>query len=127
MEGDVCARCGRDLERLDEIHVVEGQHFCSKECAIEHQAEIIIASARDTAAEWYNDGAEIVTPVDIGIVYEKVWTTYSTEYDVTTIFKTRYLDKEMHEAIATEVVGFYWGEPDEKETETFTGQLKAEY
>ena len=66
-EGDVCANCGKDLRTVDEIHVVEGMHFCSKTCAIVHQANVIIQSAQEMATEWYNDCAEIVTPRDIGL------------------------------------------------------------
>lgn len=66
-ESDVCALCHKDLRTVNEIHAVEGQLFCSKECAIEMQTNIIVMSARDTATEWYNDCAEVVTPKDIGI------------------------------------------------------------
>lgn len=66
-EGDICAWCKKDLRTVDEIHVVEGQHFCSKACAVHHQTDVIIASAKDMAIEWYDDCAEIVIPSDIGI------------------------------------------------------------
>lgn len=66
-EGDVCAYCKKDLRKVDEIHVVEGFHFCSAECAINFQMDIIIMSARESAKSWYNDCCEIVTPSDIGI------------------------------------------------------------
>lgn len=124
---DACAYCGTGLATVDEIHVIEGQHYCSKECAVSAQEDVIRNSARDMALEWYNDCSEIVTPVDIGIVYEKVWTTYSKEGDITTILKSRYLDKEMTETVSTEVLGFYWGTPNDEDTETYIGQLKATY
>lgn len=124
---NVCAHCGKDLTKLNEVHSVEGQLYCNKECAIAHQTEIIIASAEDTATEWYNDSAEIVSTRDIGLVYEKKWTAYSQDTDVTTIFLSRCLDAECEEVISTEVIGFYFGEPDESSTETFTGALKAEF
>lgn len=124
---NVCAYCGTDLTKVNEIHVVEGMNFCRKDCAIAHQAEVITASAYDTATEWYNEGSEIVTPMDIGLVYEKKWTAYDRETDVTTIFLSRYLDKECNEVVSTEVLGFYWGEPTEKDTEAYTGSLKAYY
>ena len=66
-EGDVCANCGKDLRKVDEIHVVEGMHFCNKSCAIVHQVNVIIQSAEATATQWYDDCAEIVTPRDIGL------------------------------------------------------------
>lgn len=64
---DVCVHCGKDLRKVDEIHSVEGLLYCSEECAIEEQMSVIIASARDTATQWYRDCAEVVTPTDIGI------------------------------------------------------------
>ena len=69
-EGDICAWCKKDLRTVDEIHVVEGYHFCSKNCAIADQTEVIIDTAKEKATEWYNDCAEIVTPIDIGLVKE---------------------------------------------------------
>lgn len=66
-EGDICMHCGKDLRKVKEIHVVEGMHFCSKLCAISYQTSVIIASAKETAMQWYEDCAETVTPTDIGI------------------------------------------------------------
>ena len=66
-EGDVCRRCGKDLRMVDEIHAVEGMHFCSKKCAIDHKVVVITISAKHAALQWYNDCAETVTPTDIGI------------------------------------------------------------
>lgn len=126
-ERNVCAYCKKDLTTIEEIHVVEGYNFCSKDCAVSHQAEIISASAYDTATEWYNGGVEIVTPVDIGIVHEKILTPYDAKLDLTTIFLAKYLDKECTEAISFEVIGFYFGEPNETDTETFRGNMKAMY
>lgn len=67
-EGDVCRHCGKDLRTVNEIHVVEGMHYCRKQCAIDEQIIVIMASAKDTATQWYEDCAEIVTPTDIGLV-----------------------------------------------------------
>lgn len=66
-EGDICMHCGKDLRKVKEIHAIEGIHFCSKKCAIDNHVTVIIASAKDTATQWYNDCAEVVTPTDIGI------------------------------------------------------------
>ena len=126
-EGNVCAYCGKDLTLVNEIHVVEGQNFCSKDCAVSHQVDVITESVYDTAYEWYNNGAEIVTPVDIGIVYEKVWTTYDKALDVTTIFLSKCLDKECMEVKSVEVLGFYFGEPNEADTEAYRGTIRTEY
>ena len=68
MEENVCAGCCKDLRKVKEIHAVEGMLYCSKKCAVNHQASIIIASAMDTAEEWYNNCAETITPRDIGLI-----------------------------------------------------------
>ena len=68
MEGNVCRHCKKDLRKVKEIHAVEGMHFCSMGCAIFEHMDIIVASARDTATKWYNEGAEIITPEDIGLI-----------------------------------------------------------
>jgi len=125
--GNVCAHCGKDLVTIDEIHVVEGRHFCSKECAIISCTTDIITNAKELAIEWYDDAVEIVTPTDIGICYNKVWTSYSKDTDVTTIFLSKCLDKECMEVKTVEVIGFYFGEPNDTDTETFKGELKAKY
>ena len=65
---DCCAQCNKPLSGCDEIHAVEGSLYCSKECAIDARMELIINSAKEQAAEWYNDYAETVTPADIGIL-----------------------------------------------------------
>lgn len=124
---NVCAHCNKDLALVDEIHVVTGVNYCSKECAIKHITDDIILNAGTCAIEEYNDKAEIVNPIDIGICYERTWTAYNRENDVTTIFKSRYLDKEYHEVVCTELVGFYYGEPNEEDTKNYYGELKAIY
>lgn len=124
-EGDVCMLCGRDLRDVDEIHVVEGMHFCSEPCAINHQASVIIQSAYDTAQQWYNDCHEIVTPVDIGLVYEHKW-VHRTEL-MNIIFLSKYKDKRHSELISTEVIGFYFGEESAEATEEFSGKLKVHF
>jgi len=127
MEGNICVHCEKDLRLVKTIHVVKGQHFCTKDCAIIHMTNEIIQSAKEQAIEAYNEYAEEVTPMDIGLVYEKKWTAYSSSHDVTTIFLSRYLDAECNEAVSTEVIGFYWGEPNDDDTQNYTGELKAEY
>ena len=75
-DGDVCKHCGKDLRKVDEIHVVEGMHFCRKFCAVEWKADDLkehsktngsVAEYVDDAKEWYSDYAEVVTPMDIGL------------------------------------------------------------
>ena len=125
-EGDVCMWCKKDLRTVDEIHAVEGHHFCSKDCAIASQAEIIAMSAKELATEWYNDCAEIVTPSDIGLCKEELWTLH--DGDITVIFKSIYAGAEITDnLLSTEVTGFYFGVPDDKLTELYNGKLKADY
>ena len=124
---DVCMHCGRDLRTVDEIHVVEGMHFCTCDCAIFYETNQIIANAKDQATQWYNNFSEIVKPVDIGIAYEETWEAYSDEADVTTIFLSRYKDAERTQLMSTRVIGFYHGEPNDKDTEAFVGSLEANY
>ena len=63
-----CHHCNKDLSTVEEIHAAEGMLFCSEECAINYEMDLIIMSAKEQAKEWYNEYAEIVTPADIGII-----------------------------------------------------------
>ncbi len=124
---NACAHCNKNLALLETIHTVDGQLFCSKGCAIDHLTNEIIINAKEAATEAYNDTAEVVTPVDIGLIYEKQWVAYDEDNDVTTIFLSRYLDEECTETISTEVAGFYYGVPTEERNEKYTGVLIEMY
>ena len=63
-----CHHCNKDLSTVEEIHAAEGMLFCSEECAINYEMDLIIMSAKEQAKEWYNTYAEIVIPADIGII-----------------------------------------------------------
>lgn len=119
---DTCQHCSKDLRLVNEIHVVEGSMYCSESCAINEQTNIIIDSAKETAKQWYNNFAEVVTARDIGIIREETWTAYSPEADITTILVSAY---ENDKVLSTEVVGMYFGEPNEDCTELYKGSLKA--
>lgn len=55
----------------------------------------------------------------------EIQTAYSKEADMTFILKeTTSADGD---PISTEVVGFYYGEPNEWDTRNYLGHLKAEY
>ena len=55
----------------------------------------------------------------------EIQTAYSPESDMTFILKeTTSADGE---PISTEVVGFYYGEPNERDTRNYLDHLKAEY
>lgn len=56
---------------------------------------------------------------------EEIYTAYSAEADITFIMKDT-LDENGH-PYRTEVIGFYYGEPDEENTRIFMGDLIAEY
>lgn len=55
----------------------------------------------------------------------EIQTAYSKEADMTFILKeTTDADGD---PISTEVIGFYYGEPNEQDTRNYLGHLKAEY
>ena len=55
----------------------------------------------------------------------EIQTAYSKEADMTFILKeTTSMDGD---PISTEVVGFYYGEPNERDTRNHLGHIKAEY
>ena len=55
----------------------------------------------------------------------EIITTYAPSTDITFILQETCA--EDGDPISTEVVGFYYGEPDEKSTDHFIGKLKAEF
>lgn len=56
---------------------------------------------------------------------KEIYDVYAREGDMTFIMEeTHDADGEL---ISTECVGWYYGEPDDRSTATFTGKLKAEY
>lgn len=123
-EVDVCVCCGRDLRTVADIHVTEGRFYCTKTCAINHIMMKVLSTAKEQAEAIYNDFTEIVTPVDIGVSKERVFPAYSKEHDMTFIVKDT-IDPETEEIIETDVVGFYYGEPNEENTEAYFGRLSA--
>lgn len=54
---------------------------------------------------------------------------FAENNDITFILKheMQYLDGKLEEILSTEVVGFYYGRPDEKATAQFIGKLKATF
>lgn len=55
---------------------------------------------------------------------EEIYTAYAPNTDMTFIMKDVYKDNE---AIETEVIGWYYGAPNENFTIAFIGKLKADY
>lgn len=56
---------------------------------------------------------------------QAIFTAYAAETDMTFIMKEM-LDSD-GEVKSTEVIGWYYGGPDEEDTKNFIGKLKAEY
>ena len=54
----------------------------------------------------------------------EIITTYAPDTDITFILIETYQNED---PISTEVVGFYYGQPNEEDTERYIGNLKAEY
>lgn len=55
-----CTRCGKVLRKGSEVHRVDDELFCSKECAVSQLEEVITLSARDAALEQYDEDVEII-------------------------------------------------------------------
>ena len=55
----------------------------------------------------------------------EIQTAYSKEADMTFILKE--ITSADGNPLSTEVVGFYYGEPNERDTRNYLGHLKAEY
>ena len=53
-----------------------------------------------------------------------VYTTYSDEAEMTFILEDIY---DNDECVATEIKGFYYGEPSDELTEEYYGKLKADF
>ena len=119
---DMCAACDIDLATCDIIWAAEGTLYCCKECGIEDYKY----KYGNAAERYFNDVAEEVTPKDIGITCEETSTAYSTDTDTTTIFK-EVSRRSNNTLVSTEVIGFYFGKPNKKDTERFAGSLKAVY
>lgn len=55
---------------------------------------------------------------------KKVDVAYSPSHDITFILEECYMNEKI---VSTEIVGFYYGEPDEKNTIAYYGKIKAQY
>ena len=55
---------------------------------------------------------------------QSIYTVYAPNDDMTFIMRDT---NDGDEPISTEVVGWYYGEPNKENTEFFVGKLKAEY
>lgn len=55
---------------------------------------------------------------------QHIYTVYATMHDMTFIMCDT---NDGEELISTKVVGWYYGEPNDEDTEAYTGKLIAEY
>lgn len=55
----------------------------------------------------------------------EILTTYAPDSDITFIMINTY--DEFGEPIATECAGWYYGEPNQRNTDAYIGNLKAKY
>lgn len=53
-----------------------------------------------------------------------IYTTYALDTDTTFIMEDSYRDGELKE---TRIMGFYYGEPNDEDTERYYGHLKARF
>ena len=56
---------------------------------------------------------------------KELYGVYAPSWDMTFIVEDTY--NENGDLLSTECVGWYHGEPDERDNETFKGKLKASY
>lgn len=119
---DMCVACDIDLATCEILYSAEGCIYHSRECGI---ADFAVKYGSD-AEKRFDECVEEVTPESIGITSTNVYTAYSKEVDMTTIFRevTR---RSNNTLVSTEVIGFYFGEPNEEDTAIFMGSLKATY
>lgn len=125
---DVCPMCGHILAVQDKIVSIDDTLYCSKDCAVAGiMSEVNMLSNVDckTYAQLRFDAyANEITPVDAGIAKEEIFTAYSEDADITTIFKSTRTVADNTE-VRLQVIGFYWGEPNKKSTKLFSGNLIA--
>jgi hypothetical protein len=64
---DMCAACDIDLGTCDTIWAAGGALYCSRECG-EHDYSMISNISAEDAKQLFDEEAEEINPVDIGIV-----------------------------------------------------------
>lgn len=55
---------------------------------------------------------------------KNIYTSYDENLDMTFIIKDKYNNENLT-LLSTEVVGFYFGEPNNEDTKDYTGKLEA--
>lgn len=62
---NLCPQCKTPLVHHEEIHALNGELYCSKNCAVLHTMDDIILNAREAAIEEYDSNAEVVSSRDV--------------------------------------------------------------
>ena len=62
---NLCPQCKKPLVHYEEVHALNGELFCSRECAIKYTTHDIILNAKEAAIEDYDSNAEIVAAKDV--------------------------------------------------------------
>lgn len=61
---------------------------------------------------------------EILITSKNVYAVYSKDHDITSIFEDTFKNEQL---VSTEVVGYYFGQPNPEATIQFNGKRKAEF
>lgn len=65
-----CATCRKSITSGHEIHQIDGENYCSRDCAVKSIMDNIIMNAKELAIEHYDEYA-VVTEADVCKVCEK--------------------------------------------------------
>lgn len=74
-----CATCRKSIVSGHELHQIDGEDYCSRECAINGIMNNIIQNAKELAIERYEEYA-VVTEADVCTVCEKHLSECDTIY-----------------------------------------------
>lgn len=106
---------------IDDWHNVADTTQNETDAAVANERIAVLSGLKNALVDV---AGEDITAETFGITTE-ITTTYLPSEDVTVIWKHAYI---YDECISRTIVGFYYGEPDEKSTETFSFQsLTAEF
>jgi DNA-directed RNA polymerase subunit M/transcription elongation factor TFIIS len=130
-----CKRCGSILIAHENIHVVDGELYCSRNCAVRNLAERFLQDdntakryndAFNVAKEYYEDCVDIVDP-------ESILAEDMQDVQIAvTYFKTVKVPKCLSKKRAEEVVEMMWNkgiisaEPDDCDDVQFECELVSE-
>ena len=102
---DFVEECGGDVEKAERLF-----WYVDWQCP-------------NSAVDELEDDEDVET--DEGALGVAVYCAYAPEFDMTFIMKD--IGHNLPRLISTEVIGWYYGRPDDEATQKFTGKLKAEY